>query len=62
MKPGPINFYHPRLRLRAAERRIIMFLGDLLASVLALGLALVFWSQNDFLNLSWEFLNVRISL
>jgi len=62
MKPGPINFYHPRLRLRAAERRIIMFLGDLLASVLALGLALVFWSQNDFLNLSWEFLNVRIPL
>jgi exopolysaccharide biosynthesis polyprenyl glycosylphosphotransferase len=60
MKPGSPTFYQPRLRLRTAERRVIMFIGDALAAILALAIALVFWSQRDFLNLTWEFLGVRI--
>ena len=37
-----------------------MFIGDGLAAILALAIAIVFWSQRDFLNLSLEFLGVRI--
>jgi hypothetical protein len=36
MKPGSPTFYQPRLRLRTAERRIIMFIGDALAAILAI--------------------------
>jgi exopolysaccharide biosynthesis polyprenyl glycosylphosphotransferase len=62
MKPGPSNIYQPPLRLRAPERRIVMFSGDLVVSILALVIALVLWSQSDFLNFSWEFLGTRIPL
>jgi exopolysaccharide biosynthesis polyprenyl glycosylphosphotransferase len=48
-----------RLRIRLSERKFILLLGDLFFSVLALVLALFFWSQKDALHFSWEFLGTR---
>ncbi len=60
MKPGSSTAYQPRMRLGTSERRVIMFFGDGVAAILALVIALVLWSQKDFLHLTWEFLGVRI--
>lgn len=48
-----------RLRIRGSERKIILLIGDLAVSVLAIFLALFFWSQKDWLNFSWEFIGQR---
>ncbi len=48
-----------RLRIRLSERKFILLLGDLFFSILALVLALFFWSQKDALHFSWEFLGTR---
>ena len=48
------------MRLRSPERRVLMFIGDLVASILALVLALVLWSQKDFLHFTWAFLDQRV--
>lgn len=60
MKPASQPVASPPLRLRTTERRVILFIGDAVSAVLALLIALLLWSQRDFLNLSWEFLGVRI--
>jgi exopolysaccharide biosynthesis polyprenyl glycosylphosphotransferase len=46
-------------RLRASERRIILFIGDLLVGVFSLMVGLYFWGQSDWLHLSWSFLQQR---
>ena len=46
-------------RIREGERRLLLILGDLVASSLAALLALVLWSQLDWLGFSWEFVRVR---
>ena len=51
----------PSWRLRPAERRGTLFFGDMLASIIALFLALYFWTQgNEWLNFSWVFLEERV--
>lgn len=51
----------PAWRLRPAERRGTLFFGDLLVSLIALGLGLYIWnSGNEWLNFSWEFLQERV--
>lgn len=49
-------------RLNSGERKIILFVGDVIASVLALMIALYFWAQSpqEWLNFSWQFLGERI--
>ena len=42
-----------RLRIRGSERKVILFVGDLAVSILAIFLALFFWSQRDWLNFTW---------
>ena len=49
----------PRWRIREGERRLLLILGDLVASSLAALLALVLWSKLDWLVFSWEFVRVR---
>ncbi|HWQ45721.1 MAG TPA: sugar transferase [Longilinea sp.] len=47
-------------RLSISERRTILLIGDLLANIIALLIALYFWAQQDaWLNFSWEFLSTR---
>ncbi|MCC6146551.1 MAG: exopolysaccharide biosynthesis polyprenyl glycosylphosphotransferase, partial [Anaerolineaceae bacterium] len=47
-------------RLHPGERRLILFIGDALASMLALMVALYFWAMRDtWLDFSWEFLRER---
>ena len=45
-------------RLNSGERKIILFVGDVIVSVLALMIALYFWAQSpqEWLNFSWQFL------
>ena len=51
----------PAWRLRPAERRGTLFFGDLLVSLIALGLGLYIWnSGNEWLNFSWQFLQERV--
>jgi len=48
-------------RLRPAERRSTLFFGDLLVAVLALLVALYFWSQGgEWYKFSWAFLQERV--
>jgi exopolysaccharide biosynthesis polyprenyl glycosylphosphotransferase len=55
------NFQKPAAaRLGATELRLILIVGDLLVSVLALLMALYLWAQRDqWLNFSWKFLEER---
>jgi exopolysaccharide biosynthesis polyprenyl glycosylphosphotransferase len=47
-------------RLRPEERRLILLFGDVLATLISLGIALYFWAaRDDWLNFSWEFLRQR---
>ena len=47
-------------RLSAGERRVILIIGDLIAALFAMLIALYFWAQKDtWLNFSWEFLKER---
>ncbi len=47
-------------RLRPAERRTILLIGDLLVTLIALFIALYFWAYRDnWLDFSWEFLKNR---
>ncbi len=48
-----------RWRFRTGERQAILFLGDLIATVIAVFLGLYFWGQQDWLNFSWAFLDQR---
>lgn len=49
-----------RWRLKTAERRLILLLGDLLASWLGLFISLYFWAQRDqWFNFTWEFVQIR---
>ncbi len=49
-----------QLRLRSGERRLILIIGDLIASILALLVALYFWAQKDaWLDFSFDFLRER---
>lgn len=51
----------PLWRMRAGERRVLLLIGDLLVTVIALVSALYFWAQGDaWLNFSWEFLDQRV--
>jgi exopolysaccharide biosynthesis polyprenyl glycosylphosphotransferase len=53
--PRPLN-----LRVRSTEKRIMLFIGDALAAILALFIGLYFWSQGDaWLSFSTEFLRTR---
>ncbi len=49
-----------RFRLHPAERRVILFLGDVVAATAALGISIYWWGQIDWLDFSWEFLFQRI--
>ena len=46
-------------RLLPGERRVILLLGDGIATIVALMAALYFWAQRDWLAFSWEFLKTR---
>ncbi|OGO19963.1 MAG: hypothetical protein A2Z14_02175 [Chloroflexi bacterium RBG_16_48_8] len=48
-----------RWQLRTAERRMLLIVGDLLASIIATIIALALWSQFDYLTLSEEFVRAR---
>ncbi|NLF51164.1 MAG: sugar transferase [Leptolinea sp.] len=49
-----------RWRLKTTERRLILLMGDLLASWLGLFISLYFWAQRDqWFNFTWEFFQVR---
>jgi exopolysaccharide biosynthesis polyprenyl glycosylphosphotransferase len=50
----------PLWRLRATERRVVLFSGDILAAMLSLFLALYVWGSTDWLDFSWDFLNQRV--
>lgn len=53
----------PAWRLRAGERRGTLFFGDLIVAIIALLLALYFWTQGDeWLTFSWRFLDERVPL
>ncbi len=55
------NHQKPLWRMRATERRILLLIGDLLVTLLALLSALYFWAQGDaWLKFSWAFLNERV--
>lgn len=55
------NHQKPLWRMRANERRILLLIGDLLVTLLALLSALYFWAQGDaWLKFSWAFLNERV--
>lgn len=54
---------HPkstRLRLKSGERRLILITGDLFSGLLAMAIAIYVWARPDWLNLSIEFLKIRI--
>lgn len=46
-------------RFREGERRLLLILGDLIASGIATLVALVLWAQLDWFGFSWEFLRFR---
>lgn len=47
--------------MRATDRRILLFIGDVLVTLLALLIALYFWAQGDaWLKFSWKFLDERV--
>jgi exopolysaccharide biosynthesis polyprenyl glycosylphosphotransferase len=46
-------------RINDAERRIILLMGDLFVSYISIIIALVFWSKQDWLNFTWEFIQTR---
>ncbi len=46
-------------RIREGERRLLLVLGDLVAASLAALLALMLWSQLDWLGFTWEFVRFR---
>jgi len=50
-----------RWRMRPAERRVLLLMGDFCVAVLALLLALVIWAEDpkEWLNFSWAFLRER---
>jgi exopolysaccharide biosynthesis polyprenyl glycosylphosphotransferase len=47
------------LRLRATERRTLLFAGDLASAILALLVGLLFWASKDWLHFSLQFLQER---
>lgn len=50
-----------QFRLARGEQRLLLIIGDLVAALLALGAALLFWAQGDtWFGLSLEFLRTRI--
>ncbi len=50
----------PLWRLTSRERRFIILIGDVLASIIALFVALYLWAQQDqWLHFSWQFLQER---
>ncbi|MCE5208192.1 MAG: sugar transferase [Chloroflexi bacterium] len=49
-----------RWRLTAREHKFILLFGDLIASIVALLLAVYFWAQPDWLKFSLEFIQERI--
>lgn len=46
--------------LRPGERRFILLAGDLLVTIVSLILAIFFWAQDDWLNISLQFIRERI--
>jgi exopolysaccharide biosynthesis polyprenyl glycosylphosphotransferase len=46
-------------RITNTERRFILLFGDLLASYVSILVALYFWSKQDWLHFSWEFIKQR---
>jgi exopolysaccharide biosynthesis polyprenyl glycosylphosphotransferase len=48
-----------RWQLRTAERRMLLIVGDLLSSIVAMVAALALWSKFDYLALSEEFVRAR---
>lgn len=51
----------PIWRLRATERRVLLLIGDLFVTLIALLSALYFWAQGDaWLKFSWKFLSERV--
>ncbi|MDZ4159234.1 MAG: sugar transferase, partial [Anaerolineaceae bacterium] len=46
--------------LRPGERRFILLTGDLLVTIVSLILAIFFWAQDDWLNISLQFIRERI--
>ena len=46
-------------RFRSGERRLLLILGDLVASSLAAFLALALWAQLDYLGFTWDFVRFR---
>jgi exopolysaccharide biosynthesis polyprenyl glycosylphosphotransferase len=48
-------------RISSGEKRLILILGDLLVTAIALMVALYFWAMKDWLNFSWAFLLERPS-
>jgi exopolysaccharide biosynthesis polyprenyl glycosylphosphotransferase len=58
---GPLS--KPSWRLRPAERRGTLFFGDLFCAIIALLIALYFWSLGDeWLKFSWQFLQERVDI
>lgn len=49
-----------RWRMRPGERRALIFMGDALVAVLALGIALITWGLRDWLNFSLDLLSERV--
>ena len=49
-----------RWRMRPEERRLILIIGDFLACVLSLAVALIAWGQRDWLNVSKELIAERV--
>lgn len=57
----PPNHQKPLWRMRANDKRVLLFIGDLLVTLIALLIALYFWAQGDsWLKFSWKFLNERV--
>lgn len=51
----------PLWRMRATERRVLLLIGDVLVTFIALVIALYFWAQGDaWLKFSWKFLDERV--
>ena len=55
------NLKQPLIRLRPGEQKILIFVGDLLVSILAFLGGVYFWAIADpFLNFSFEFFQQRV--
>ena len=46
-------------RINDTERRILLIFGDLIVSYVSIFVALFFWSSQDWLNFTWEFIQTR---